>query len=214
MSLHKTVKGFYGRHNPQRLEMLQEHFQKSHISKMETLWDREDVEAIFVARYVLDESTLRRFLCWSVRQVWHLLPDERSRAAVLAAEAFADGKLSEAKLELAWQAASEPLKVDNNPPRTDKPYSVHCAEVAAWMTANTGCDGADFRQYAFNAVHRTCRATAYEADEGQKDAFEDAQSAAFASRAAHLRAIAPNPFRGLSRPGARPVKTPLLPVEG
>lgn len=53
---------------------------------------------------VMDDRTLRRFACWSVRQVWHLT-DERSRRAVEVAEAFAEGRATEAELAAARDSA-------------------------------------------------------------------------------------------------------------
>ena len=38
------------------------------------------------------EKELRLWACWCVRQVWHLLTDERSRRAVEVAEAFSRGE--------------------------------------------------------------------------------------------------------------------------
>src|SRR5438105_15548485 len=53
---------------------------------------------------------LRLFACACVRRVWHLLADPRSRRAVEAAEAFADGRCSVRELDFArgeaWRAAT------------------------------------------------------------------------------------------------------------
>jgi hypothetical protein len=53
------------------------------------------------------ERKLRLFACACCRQVWHLLPDERSRRAVVVAEALADGNASEAETQAAGDAAAE-----------------------------------------------------------------------------------------------------------
>lgn len=54
---------------------------------------------------VLDDRTLRKFACLSVRQVWHLLTDERSRRAVEVAERHADEQVTDADLAAASAAA-------------------------------------------------------------------------------------------------------------
>ena len=50
-------------------------------------------------------SELRLWGCWCVRQVWHLLTDERSRRAVEVAEAFARGEATREQLDAARAAA-------------------------------------------------------------------------------------------------------------
>ena len=54
---------------------------------------------------VLDDKTLRLFACKCVREVWHLLTDERSRKAVEVAERYAVGDATDEELDAARDAA-------------------------------------------------------------------------------------------------------------
>ncbi len=75
---------------------------------MQDVWSTAKPEwLIWVATRegVLDDRMLRRFACWSVRQVWQLLTDERSRNAVEVAERYVDGKASDEELAAARSAA-------------------------------------------------------------------------------------------------------------
>ena len=54
---------------------------------------------------ILDDKTLRLFPCRCVREVWHLLTDERSRNAVEVAERYAVGAATQEQLAAASAAA-------------------------------------------------------------------------------------------------------------
>jgi len=54
---------------------------------------------------VVDEKTQHFFACWCVRQVWHLLIDERSRKAVETKEYWIDGLATDEELAAAGAAA-------------------------------------------------------------------------------------------------------------
>ncbi len=62
------------------------------------LWTREFTE---------EDRKRRLFECACCRRVWHLLPDERSRRAILAAEGFVEGLIDAAAREEAANLASE-----------------------------------------------------------------------------------------------------------
>jgi hypothetical protein len=57
------------------------------------------------ARKRLSVRQLRLYAVASCRRAWHLLPDERCRAAVLAAEAWADRRVDRGTLRTACEAA-------------------------------------------------------------------------------------------------------------
>lgn len=57
-----------------------------------------------------DESKLREFACWCVRQVWDLLPDPRSRDAVEVAERFAGGEATAEELAAARNEAYNAIR--------------------------------------------------------------------------------------------------------
>lgn len=85
-------------------------------STMDELWARDDVRPawrVWIATRpgVLNDLETRLFACWCVRQVWHMLTDERSRNAIETAERFARGEASAGELaaasDAAWSAASD-----------------------------------------------------------------------------------------------------------
>src|SRR5947209_7453257 len=57
----------------------------------------------------ISERKLRLFVCACCRRIWHLLPHGPSRAAVEAAEHYADGLIEEAERKALWFVAFHPL---------------------------------------------------------------------------------------------------------
>ncbi len=110
----------------------------------ETVWAAgEDPEAMLAALGgAAGERKLRLFDCACCRRVWPLLADVRSRAAVEAAERFADGAAGVAELlearDAAWEAAEERLGGDG---ATDDLTPEEAAAYAACYAADDPCAG-------------------------------------------------------------------------
>ena len=69
-------------------------------------------DALWALRAVPDEQAAERdrlarlFACWCLRQVWHLLTDERSRTAIEVAERYAVGEATHDDLKAAARSAA------------------------------------------------------------------------------------------------------------
>ena len=75
---------------------------------MQDVWDKasaDDLIWVATRKGVMDDKVARKFACWCVRQIWHLLTDERSRRAVEVAERYADGLATCEELVAASAAA-------------------------------------------------------------------------------------------------------------
>jgi len=101
----------------------------ANYTSMQDVWDRGDnIEyMLWVATRpgVLTAREKRLFACWCVRQVWHLLTDERSRHAVEVAERYALGEATGKELDVARAAALDAARDAGS-------YS---ARHAAWAAA-------------------------------------------------------------------------------
>lgn len=95
------------------------------------LWLRDDLRSdwrIWLACRVLPDNVLRKFACRCVREIWHLLTDERSRNAVEVAERYADGLASDEELAIARDAVWDATR--------------NAASAAAWDAARDAAWGA------------------------------------------------------------------------
>ena len=89
---------------------------------------------------VLTDKELRLFAVFCVRQVEHLLADQRSRDVILVAERFANGEATTAELAAARDAAWAAW--DAAVAAWDAAWAARDAAVAAWAAAWAAADAA------------------------------------------------------------------------
>ena len=119
------------------------------------------------------DKELRLFACDCVRDVWHLLTDERSRKAVEVAEAFAVGDASVEELAgAAWDAAAARAA----------DWAAAAARAAATAAAAWAATDAAWAAWAARAAARA--------------AWAARAAATKAKQLEHFRARVRNPFRG------------------
>lgn len=138
----------------------------------------DDVGALLTfVRASATERKLRLFACACCRDVWHLLTDARSRAAVEAAEDFADGRVDAADLAAvrkaagaaggssrsSWEAvpaattAAATYAGPDDAMRSALAAAAHAGAAAGWSAADGNPPGvvADFARSAAESNART-----------------------------------------------------------
>jgi hypothetical protein len=169
---------------------------KSNCTSMRDAWDRAKPEwLVWIATRegVLTDQQLRRFACWCVRKVWHLLTDERSRHAVEVAERYADGHATKEELieaRASARAANSAANRAADAAASAAASAAYVAYVAADVKADEVADAAASAaaRAAYAAADAAADAAAYAA------AYEVASDeAAYEAHAEYLRALY-NPF--------------------
>lgn len=98
----------------------------------------------------VDDHTLRLFACWCAQQVWNLLHDPRSRAAVNVAKRYARGDATVEELAAAETAANAAIRDANS----FAPSAVcDAAHTAAYTTAENATSAA--AEAAYSAARDT-----------------------------------------------------------
>ena len=144
------------------------------ITLIEILDSNGLADAIWALRAVPDEQAAERdrlarlFACWCVRQVWHLLTDERSRTAVEVSERYAVGAATQDELNAAAAyAAADAARAAY--------AAAHAADAAraAYAAAHAAAADAAYAAYAADASYAAAAYASYAA------AARDAQAAKF-----------------------------------
>lgn len=130
------------------------------------------------------ERKLRLFGCACLRQVWHMLTDERSRKAVEVAERYADGLVGDDIRRSIWQAAIQAQRAS---------LVAWAAALAAYAVSETSEDWPTPLHMAIEIAEATARAGAALSEHlaDQEKEWEAEQ----ARRASLVREIFGNPFR-------------------
>jgi hypothetical protein len=149
----------------------------ANCKNMQEVWDKAKPEwLIWLAtrKGVVDEKTLHRFGCWSVRQIWNLLKDERSRKAIEIKELWIEGKATDEELDAAREAAREAARAAAGDAAGE------AAGAAAWDAAGDAAGAA-----AWAAAWAAARAAAWDA--AGAAAWAAARDAALKDQAKWLR---------------------------
>jgi hypothetical protein len=143
-------------------------------TKIEEVWLRDDLTfdwRIWIAVRVLDSRTLVKFACACVREIWHILPDDRSRKAVEIAEQYAAGNCSAENLAAASAAASEAAWSARAAAESDQSDAAWAAAWAASAAASA----------AATPHAKSASAAAYDARTAARAAAENAAASAAAA---------------------------------
>ena len=105
-----------------------------------------DVIWAIARKDVLTEKEMRLFACWCVRQIWHLLKDDRSKTAIIIAEKYAKGEATKNDLKVAaYDAAAAVAYVAYDAAAVVA--DAYAADAAAYATTDAADDAAAYAAY-------------------------------------------------------------------
>ena len=126
------------------------------ITLIEILDSNGLADALWALRAVPDEQAAERdklarlFACWCLRQVWHLLTDERSRTAIEVAERYAVGEATHDDLKAAARSAAYAA--------ADADAAAYYAAYAAYYAAASAAYASAYATYATYAAAKKAQA--------------------------------------------------------
>lgn len=130
---------------------------------MAALWLRSDMPP-FVRMYiasrkgVFSQQEQIRLACWCVRQIWHLVKDRHSKAAVETAERWVEGQTTDEEMRVASEAAGPPTNVVECHFHADREVDYEAdAARAAQYAAITAIRG--FAHYVYSSYCSAAEAT-------------------------------------------------------
>lgn len=171
----------YGDFSGTILDILQD----SRIPDTDKIW-------AFTREGIVDDRTLRLFACRCVREVWHLLTDERSRNAVEVAERYANGQATDEELRVAKAAASN-VEFTSEPKLTAA-WAAWAAAMESALTARAAARAAREAARAAREAAWAARGAAWSA--ACEAAWAAACEAAWTAREAAAREAAAREARG------------------
>jgi hypothetical protein len=163
------------------------------MNEEEWLTSRDPKSMLAYLGYLVGERKLRLFAATCCRQVWHNLVDVRSKAAVEAAERYADGLLSQEDVAEACAAAEELTPAEMRIPELRRLGQAERAELcAAWAAGSVARtqDGWEFRVHVDDVLDNTLQAV-------EDQSFGASKEVVTAALACLFRDIFSNPFRPL-----------------
>ena len=128
-------------------------------STMQEVWDTAKPEwLIWLAtrKGVCEEKMVHRFSCFCVREIWHLLKDERSKKAIEVKEKWIDGLASDSELKVA-SADAAAASADAAAAYAAAAAASASADAAAYASTDAAAAYADAKTKQAKWLRENCK---------------------------------------------------------